>query len=344
MNKLTTELKGAGGLTTGAFPSWPDFRDYKYNHLVPTISAEQLPAEVDYRRNMPPVWDQGQLGTCVAAASCWGLKAFQEISQGDFPAKGLSVAYLYALCKQRDGIPNEAGTYPRVALKVLQEIGVCTEDVLPYSWLNTDKNVPQPPVNLAEQASKYRIKTYAQICGITDKNRSGTVEALKRAIWREGVVLAALLVCSNFLEPKDGIIPLPSGRVLGGHAVTLCGYSDKRQAFLLRNSWGQKWGENGYAWLPYSWITARDLDIGYWYFFEAWTAVDIAVPKAARKIELTVGEKAAKVDDVIILTDQEPLITKAGRTVVPLRFVASNMGYLVKYDHATNKIIMTKPN
>jgi C1A family cysteine protease len=345
VNQLTKELSGAGGLTTGALPSPPDYRDYKYNQLVPQLIGAQIPGEVDYRPNLPPVWNQGQFGTCVAAASCWSLKAYHEMVQGDFPGGGLSVAYLYAMCKQYDGIQDQPGTYPRVALKIMREYGVCTEQELPYSWLTSDRNVPAPPASLVPSADKYKIKTYAQVCGLGDKTRDGAVYALKRAIFSEGVVLAALLVCSNFLNPKDGMIPLPGGRVLGGHAVALVGYSEERQAFLLRNSWGEKWGDGGYAWLPYEWLTSKDTDFGYWHLFEAWTAVDVAVPQAAKQIELTIGQKLATVDGIITLIDQEPIImAETGRTLVPLRFVIGNMGYLVNYDAQTKKITLIKPN
>lgn len=347
INELLTSLGGAGGYVTGAFPSPPDERDYKYTNLVPQLTAEQIPSEVDYRPNMPPVWNQGPYGTCVAAASCWGLKAFQETVQGDFPASGLSVAYLYSMCKQQDGIPDQAGTYPRVALKILQDYGVCTEQELPYSWLTGDKNVPAPPAELNASATKFKIKTYAQVCSFTDKDRTDKVEELKRAIWQSGVVLVATLVCSNFLDikPPDYRIPLPSGRILGGHMGALVGFSDARKCYLYRNTWGEGWGDKGYAWMPYEWVTARNIDMGGWFFYEAWTAVDVTVPQAAKKIDLTIGGRTAVVDGVEVVLDQAPIVvTQTGRTLVPIRFVAGNMGYLVHYDPATRKITLTRPN
>jgi hypothetical protein len=215
---------------------------------------------------------------------------------------------------------------------------------LPYSWLTSDKNVPAPPSNLNTSAAKYKIKTYAQVCSFTDKGRKGKVEELKRAIYKEGVVLTAVLVCSNFLSVKlpDYVIPLPSGRMLGGHAVALVGYSDARQAFLLRNSWGEGWGNKGYAWLPYEWVIHRT-DIG-WSFYEAWTAVDVAVPRAAKEIKLTIGSNAAVVDGTLVYLDQGPFISDAGRLMVPVRFVGVNMGYLVDYNYQKRKIKLTKPS
>lgn len=322
--------------TLGCWPSPWDPRDFKFAKIAQALgfAAVTLPSEWSFRPNLPPVWDQGPLGVCVSAASCWGVKAWQEIQQGDFPACGLSVAYLYALCKQRDGIPDQAGTYPRVVLKVLQDVGVCTEAELPYTWLKSDRSVPPPPSNLASSAAKYKIKSYAQICGSGDASRDGATMALKQAIYTQGPVLAAVLVCENFLDPQppDYLLPLPQGRVLGGHAVALTGWDDARQAFELRNSWGTGWGDRGYAWLPYQWLTARDRDVGYWYFFEAWTALDVVVAKPAQEIRVRPWSQKQVVDGVEVITDQPATLTEARRMLAPVRFLASNMGYLVEWN------------
>jgi hypothetical protein len=339
INRLYQTIEAAPrSLGSRALSCWPspwDPRDFKFARIAQAFgwAAVQLPSEWSFRPNLPPAWDQGPLGTCVAAASCWGVKAWQEIQQGDFPSDGLSVAFLYAMCKQRDGIPDLAGTYPRVALKVLQGVGTCTEAELPYSWLKSDRNVPAPPSHLTLLAERWKIKTYAAVCSSGDTNRTGAETAIKQAIYTQGPVLAAVLVCENFLDPRrpDYLLPLPRGRVLGGHAVALTGWSDRLQAFELRNSWGMGWGDNGYAWLPYQWLTARDLDLGYWYFFEAWSALDVVIAKPATEIRVKPGAKEQVVDGVRITTDQPAVLTEAQRMLAPVRFLASNMGYLVEW-------------
>jgi C1A family cysteine protease len=68
--------------------------------------------------------------------------------------------------------------------------------------------------------------------------------------------------------------PGPRERIEGGHAVVAIGYDDKMKienkggtaiagAFLIRNSWGAAWGENGYGWLPYEYLT-RGLAEDFW--------------------------------------------------------------------------------
>ena len=43
------------------------------------------------------------------------------------------------------------------------------------------------------------------------------------------------------------------------HAMVLCGYSDKDKVFIVRNSWGERFGDKGYCYIPYSYITDPNL-------------------------------------------------------------------------------------
>jgi len=343
MRRLSEVPPQAEGLSFGALPSPWDPRDYRYQRLVPM--AVELPAEWSFRPNLPPPWNQGMLGTCVGAAACWGCQAFDEIQQGDFPAQGLSVAFLYTECKRRDGIPDVPGTWPRVAMQVLQQAGVCPEQDMPYSVLTRDTMpLPLPSQTAYQNALKYRIKTYAALCTFDDasRNAEALLAAIKTAIMREGPVLGAVVVHRSFLYPKapDYVLPVPDDDApLGGHAVCLTGWSDAKQAFEMRNSWGTAWGDGGYAWLPYAWLTARR-NYG-WCFMEAWTTVDNVVLRTAKEIVLVPGSSVAVVDGEEIWLDQPAIVTARSRTLMPVRFMACNMGYLV--DYADGRVILRRP-
>ena len=51
---------------------------------------------------------------------------------------------------------------------------------------------------------------------------------------------------------------------LGGHAVLAVGYNDAGQRFIVRNSWGSKWGKKGYCFMPYAYLTDPDLAADFW--------------------------------------------------------------------------------
>lgn len=328
--RLTNFLEGRP--IVGVRPSPPDRRDFRFAAFR---VGRPLPEEFRRDGEMPPVRHQGKWGTCVAFAAGHGQKGWQERQQGDLPEGGLSPAFLYARCKARDGLAA-AGTYPRVALQVLLEEGVCSERSWPYDRLGGDIVPNQPPQEVFEEAKQYRISGYAGVSG---------VEEIKAAIVEQGPVLAALLVTASFINAGK-TVPLPSGEVMGGHAVVLCGYSDKVGAFRLYNSWGDSWGDNGFAWLPYDFVTYRISLNGDSFpaFFEAWASLDLPYPiRRAGRIVLKVGEKRVWVDGQEFEYDVAPTILPPGRTVVPVRLVAERLGCVVNWQKDTGIVEIINP-
>jgi C1A family cysteine protease len=59
-------------------------------------------------------------------------------------------------------------------------------------------------------------------------------------------------------------MPQPDEQVLGGHAVLAVGYDDASQRFIVRNSWGDTWGQAGYFTMPYAYLTTRGLASDFW--------------------------------------------------------------------------------
>ena len=62
------------------------------------------------------------------------------------------------------------------------------------------------------------------------------------------------------------MVPMPSKeeKMKGGHACVLCGFSDDKQCFIVRNSWGENWGDGGYFLLPYNYATNDNLAADFW--------------------------------------------------------------------------------
>ena len=321
------------------FPSPYDPRDYIYTNLIGVV-ADEPAVSIDYRPDLPPVFDQELRGTCVACASIWTIKASEEIKQGDYPSDGLSVAFLYSLCKQNDGMPSEEGTQPKTAMQVLRKYGVCPENIMPYSTL-TDLPVPQVPQvsgRALDAAVVFRIETYAQLCSSYDMNRDQVLNAMRQALKREGPFMLALLVCENFEPDENNFLPLPEGSVRGGHAVGIVGDLPNRGCLILRNSWGAEWGDKGYAYLPYEWI-GRINHMG-WCVFEAWTATDIMKAKRAAQLVITPGMNFMMVDGKRMALNQPVILNKVANPLQPVKAVAEKMGY--KVDGDAHKIILTR--
>jgi C1A family cysteine protease len=65
---------------------------------------------------------------------------------------------------------------------------------------------------------------------------------------------------------KSGVLemPKPGEEVVGGHCVLAVGYDDDAGAFIVRNSWGSKWGKDGYFTMPYAYLLSEDLADDFW--------------------------------------------------------------------------------
>ncbi len=61
---------------------------------------------------------------------------------------------------------------------------------------------------------------------------------------------------------RTGIVNMPkkNERVIGGHAVMAVGYNQKEGRFLIRNSWGLKWGQAGYFTMPFAYLETQASD------------------------------------------------------------------------------------
>ena len=59
-------------------------------------------------------------------------------------------------------------------------------------------------------------------------------------------------------------MPTEKEQVKGGHAVCIVGYDESKQTFKVRNSWGEKWGDDGYCYFPFEYITNPNLASDFW--------------------------------------------------------------------------------
>jgi C1A family cysteine protease len=88
-----------------------------------------------------------------------------------------------------------------------------------------------------------------------------TLGDLKDAISSQLAVVFGFTVYESFESPevaRTGVIPMPNPkteRVVGGHAVLAVGYSDPKGHVIVRNSWGPSWGDAGYFYMPYQYMT-----------------------------------------------------------------------------------------
>jgi C1A family cysteine protease len=237
-----------------------DLRDYQFRSKA-FISPSELPKKVDLRQHMPPIVDQGTLGSCTANAIASGLREYLLIHAHE-EWTPLSRLYLYWHERELEGrVEEDSGAYIRDGMKVLQKRGVCPERDFPYV-ITHFKDQPSP---MAESdAGRYTIIDY---------HRIPDLYAVKAALAEGLPVVIGIAVYESFESPEvaqTGKVPVPKKtreRILGGHALLAVGYQDRgitSGTVIVRNSWGTQWGDKGYCYIPYSMFRDPDCIMDMW--------------------------------------------------------------------------------
>ncbi|MBO9667414.1 MAG: hypothetical protein J7501_11460 [Bdellovibrio sp.] len=208
----------------------------------------QMPAVFDWRNKdgqnwVSPIADQGNCGSCVAFASIGVLETQYKISSllPNFNIK-LSPQNLFAC----GGGGCDYGWTPGSAVRYIQQNGVPDEACLPYTSGATGLDVACRASCV--DAPQRSVKIY----GYSSPTRGNTdVMGVKQALLR-GPVVTTLSVYADFMAYAGGVYKHVSGEYLGGHAISIVGYDDTKSAYIIRNSWGLEWGENGFGYVAYS--------------------------------------------------------------------------------------------
>lgn len=235
-----------------ASKSIKDDRDYIF-HI--SEIPDEIPKNIDYRSFLQPVRNQGSQGTCYAqSAAC--MKEMQEKTEYGLN-EYLSPQFFYNHRDywnngEQDGedVNEDYGMTGRDVMRILKNVGICKETEYPYGTLDT---VDEIPAHLKVKALNHTIKSYARVEELDD---------LKVSLVSNGLCLIAFPVY-NYSD--EMWIQNENESMQGGHAMTVVGFDDEKCHFIIRNSWGENWGDKGYCYYKYE-------DWGsHW---ECWTTID----------------------------------------------------------------------
>jgi C1A family cysteine protease len=248
----------------GWVPDLPDARDHLY--AVSRAVMEVLPVRADLQALCPSVYDQGELGSCTANAIAAAIQ-FERMKQqvkdsAVVPGATPSRLFIYYNERAMEGtVGEDAGAQIRDGIKAVARLGVCFEGG-PFAWpYDIAKFACQPPKADYTEALRNQVVQYSRLIP--------SLAQLKGCIAAGYPFIFGFTVYDSFegaAVEKSGIVPMP-GRgdtVVGGHAVLAVGYDDMMQRFKVRNSWGPKWGQRGYCWMPYAYLTDSNLADDFW--------------------------------------------------------------------------------
>lgn len=233
----------------GWIPDLPDQRDYLYSAIRPRI---RLPKQADLTHFCSSIETQGSLGSCTACALAGNL----EFLDNKPDHKYTDVSKLFVYYNERSLRGNEdydSGASLRDGIKTLKKTGYCREFLWPY---HISHFYAKPPLRCYLEAKQHRIESY---------HRMRTLTEMLTCLADGYPFVFGFAVYESFKSrqtEKTGrvVMPKKGERMIGSHAVLAVGYNQKERRFLVRNSWGTKWGRRGYFTMPYEYMETLSAD------------------------------------------------------------------------------------
>jgi len=220
------------------------------------LTVENLPVKVDLRPKCPAVYNQGSLGSCTANAIAGALEF--DLIKEKLPVFQPSRLFIYYNERVIEGtVDEDAGAEIHDGIHTVAKFGVPPEPLWTYSDDDIKfKQKPSPSVYVAASLHK----------GIKYESLAQSILTFKQALASGYPFVFGFTVYSSFESPEvaqSGVLKFPdfdNEEILGGHAVLAVGYDDTKKVFIVRNSWGEHWGQKGYFTMPYEYLVGDDQD------------------------------------------------------------------------------------
>ena len=284
----------------GCILSPVDERDYQLKDFI----TRGTRPEVFMHENQAPVLNQGSVGSCVAHAIATMFWHFENMDY--------STDDIY---HDRESTDHQgSGMITREALKKGQKRGVVLKKYIPT---NTEY-----PSDTVKALIKYLTNVDIHKNKIGTYVRCADMDDICEAVYQNGAAVFVLDVKTSFRahylkNESNWVLPVPSDKETssGYHCVCVVGYN--KDGIVIQNSWGEHWGYNGLAVLPWDYPV-----------LEAWSVTDLV--KDWDVIKLIIDSKEVFINGETVQIDVPAQIVNS-RTLVPIRFIAEALGCEVEY-------------
>jgi len=253
----------------GWTPDLPDQRDLEYS--APLRRLGPLPSKVDLRKECPSVYQQGSIQSCTANA----IAAAIEFSLLKNRMKVFTPSRLFIYYNGRSILGYQrmdTGVALRDGIKSVHHQGVCPEAMWPY-----DPVKPNVATNVWAPGAKPSVKPSPKCYREALNHQLVSYKRLRRSLLQfKGCLAAGFPFLFGFTAydafegaavAKSGVLKMPDLKneaYVGGHAVLAVGYDDKTSVFIIRNSFGSRWGKSGYFTMPYRYLLEQNLSDDFW--------------------------------------------------------------------------------
>ena len=234
----------------------PDARDFAYAAPLARF-PKGLPASVDLRSKCPPIYNQGQLGSCTAN----GIAAAIEFDQMREHKHAYAPSRLFIYYNERaiEGTINQdSGAQIRDGIRSVATLGAPPETLWPYDIAKFTK---RPSASAYKAAKKDLVSVYSRVAQDLTQMQGCLAEGFPFVF---GVTVYDSFESSAVA--RSGIVPMPTTAetVVGGHCIVAVGYDNADRMFTIRNSWGNGWGLKGYCKMPFEYFLTPHLASDFW--------------------------------------------------------------------------------
>lgn len=231
-----------------AFGWKPDVGGVVDKAFGPRFRGVTIKESVDLRAKMPPVYDQGAIGSCVSQGVGVALDYAHVKSNPGMKFFTPSRLFIYYQGRVAIGTVNQdSGCQIRDAIAATQKLGAPLESLWPY---REPKFKTKPPAAAYSDAlNRQIIQAY----------KAETLDDVKTALSLDLPVVFGVPVYRALMDLSyfDYTVKMPAKneRSVGGHCMTVVGYRNSDQMLIVRNSWGRNWGRDGHCLLPFAyWV------------------------------------------------------------------------------------------
>jgi len=207
------------------------------------VSVTTLPSRFDLRNVngqnfITPIKKQLDCGSCVAFGVLAAVEGAMRYPGNPSFEPDLSEADLFFCLAAKQGRTCSTGWNIPAALSCVQAPGVVDEACYPYNLSQQGCSFLCPNAS----GRKQKISSYKKYTTITD---------MQKALNDDGPLVTMFNVYDDFFSYSSGVYEYSTGPLAGGHCVCCVGYDDENRCWIMKNSWGPGWGEQGFFRIRY---------------------------------------------------------------------------------------------